>query len=216
MNNDDGIRIKTKKALSDEEIIAAIDAKVNGEDSSGFSSGYDSEPVFSVRELAEALETSSHTIRYYDNEHLFPFVSRSVSNERFFSKADMAYGRMIICLRKLGLSIHDCRLFILDTMEGDSTALERLRILVALQKKLEDEIAALNNSLNDLQIKIRYYSHLTEAVEEEKQQGTFEDRKRGSMRNLHDFIVKQKEIYFEDHERHTSFPLILENDGKPE
>ncbi|MDO4500769.1 MAG: MerR family transcriptional regulator [Erysipelotrichaceae bacterium] len=186
------IFFNTDSHLSDEEIIKRINEKVSGEDKDGTSCGYDTTPVYSVKELADKLETSVHTVRYYDNEHLFPYVYRSENNERHFSHADYAYGKMILCLRGLGLSIHDCRVFILNTMEGDETAKDRLKILLGLNAKLENQIRELSNSLNDLQYKIRYYSYLNQIVEEEKRDNTFVDKKRGSMRNLHDFVLSQK------------------------
>lgn len=186
--------IQAEKELSDEEIIKAIHEYVLNEEKDGRSSGYDASPCYTVKELAKKLDTSVHTVRFYDKEHLFPYVQRTNSNERLFSEADYAYGKMILCLRGLGLSIHDCRLFILDTMIGDETANERLKILLALQERLEEQIAELNESLMDLQFKIRYYSHLDEIVETEKEEGSFKDKHRGTMYNLHQFVLKQKNI----------------------
>ena len=102
---------------------------------------------------------------------------------------------MILCLRGLGLSIHNCRLFVLDTMEGDDTITERLTMLLALQSQLENQISELNASLKDLQYKIRYYSHLDDIVYFEKMQGIYKNKNRGTLRNLHEFILRQKKRF---------------------
>jgi DNA-binding transcriptional MerR regulator len=190
------VSIKTELNLSNEEISRRIREKVNGEDADGRSSGFDSTPIYTVKEFAKELNVSVHTIRYYDKEHLFPYVTRTEGNERMFSKADFAYGKMILCLRGLGLSIHNCRLFVLDTMEGDDTITERLTMLLALQSQLENQISELNASLKDLQYKIRYYSHLDDIVYFEKMQGIYKNKNRGTLRNLHEFILRQKKRLF--------------------
>ena len=45
----------------------------------------DKTPKYTVKEVAQMMKISVHTIRYYDNEGLIPFVSRTQSNIRMFS-----------------------------------------------------------------------------------------------------------------------------------
>lgn len=72
----------TNKEKSDAEIIKELDSIIEN----GISIDYDTRPKYTVKELSKKLGLSSHTIRFYDKEHLFPFVKRDVSNdERLFS-----------------------------------------------------------------------------------------------------------------------------------
>ncbi|MBQ7889512.1 MAG: MerR family transcriptional regulator [Erysipelotrichaceae bacterium] len=197
------IFVKSEPELSSEEITKRIREIVNGYDADGSSSGYDATPIFTVKEFAKELQVSVHTVRYYDKEHLFPYVQRTEGNERMFSRADLAYGKMIICLRGLGLSIRDCHMFILHTMEGDGTVTERLNMLLVLQNQLKKEIAELNTALSDLQFKIRYYSYLNDIVYFEKESGNYENKNRGTLRNLHEFILRQKNMLPEQPQSQT-------------
>ena len=181
----------TNKEKSDAEIIKELDSIIEN----GISIDYDTKPKYTVKELSKKLGLSSHTIRFYDKEHLFPFVKRDVSNdERLFSDADWAFGKLIKCLRQIGLSIHDCRLFILDTLIGDDTVKERLLILVNLQASLRKQIHELQEAERDLQYKIRFFSYLDEGIEIEKEKGIFTDKKRGLLSKLKRFVSKQKSL----------------------
>lgn len=73
------------KEKTDEEIISQLDNIIEN----GISIDYDTKPKYTVKELSKKLGLSSHTIRFYDKEHLFPFVKRDICNdERLFSEAD--------------------------------------------------------------------------------------------------------------------------------
>jgi len=185
--------MQLRNDMTDAEIIKAIDTIVTNKKTS--LDIYDTTPVYTVKKFAKKLGISEHTVRYYDKEHLFPFVTRDdSSNERLFSDADWAYGKMIVCLRKLRLSIHDCRVFILDTMEGDITAKERLHILTSLQKELVKEMALLQETYNDLQYKIRFYSHLETEVAKELDSESYTNKNRGTLSELKKFIEHQKTL----------------------
>ena len=40
----------------------------------------DKTPKYTVKEVAQIMKISAHTVRYYDNEGLIPFVSRTLSS----------------------------------------------------------------------------------------------------------------------------------------
>ena len=182
-----------RNEMTDAEIIKAIDTIVTNNKTS--LDVYDTTPVYTVKKFAQKLGISEHTVRYYDKEHLFPFVARDdSSNERLFSDADYAYGKMIVCLRKLRLPIHDCRVFILDTLEGDITAKERLHILTSLQKDLVKEMALLQDTYNDLQYKIRFYSYVESEVAKELDSENYTNKNRGTLSELRKFIARQKTL----------------------
>lgn len=188
--------LKLRNHLSDDEIIERVGKIIENSRKTGVPLDiYDTTPIYTVKQFAEILNTSAHTVRYYDKEHLFPFVIRDdSSNERLFSDADRAYGKMILCLRRLGLSIRDCRIFILDTLEGDKTAEERLHMLTSLQKELVTQMQHLQDVYNDLQYKIRFYSYLESQVSEEMEKDDYENKNRGTLSELKKFISRQKEL----------------------
>ena len=179
------------KEKSDAQIIRELDSIIGN----GILLDYETKPKYTVKEMSKKLGLSAHTIRFYDKEHLFPFVKRDLSNdERLFSEADWAFGKLTKCLRQIGLSIHDCRLFILDTLIGDETVKERLLTLINLQESLRKQIQELQEAERDLQYKIRFFSYLDEEIESEKEKGIFTDKQRGLLSKLKKFVSKQKSL----------------------
>ena len=72
------------KEKTDEEIISELDNIIEN----GISIDYDTKPKYTVKQMAKKLGLSTHTIRFYDKEHLFPFVKRDISNERIFNVSE--------------------------------------------------------------------------------------------------------------------------------
>ena len=45
--------------------------------------------MYTVKQVSEITGISAYTIRFYDNEGLFPFVLRSANNVRLFSENNL-------------------------------------------------------------------------------------------------------------------------------
>ena len=72
----------------------------------------DKTPKYTVKDVAQKMKISAHTVRYYDNEGLMPFVSRTQSNIRKFSDYDLSWLKTVHCLRATNLSINDIKKYI--------------------------------------------------------------------------------------------------------
>ena len=51
----------------------------------------DRTPKYTVKEVAEMMELSPYTVRYYDNIGLIPFVDRTDGNIRLFSDYNVSW-----------------------------------------------------------------------------------------------------------------------------
>ena len=67
--------------------------------SSSYRPSYDRTPKYTVKQVAEMMEMSAYTIRYYENAGLIPDVDRSGGNARMFS--DYTLGVMPRCTNSL-------------------------------------------------------------------------------------------------------------------
>ena len=102
-----------------EDCIRSI--SVNGE--------LDSTPKYSVTEAAKISGLSAHTLRYYDDLGLFPFLQRTQGDKRLFSDADMQWVQLIECLRNTGMPISEVKNYVELCLKGNSTLNERLEIV---------------------------------------------------------------------------------------
>ena len=120
----------------------------------------DKTPKYTVKEVAQMMKISVHTIRYYDNEGLIPFVSRTQSNARIFSEYDLSWIRTVHCLRATNLSINDIKKYIDLCLKGNKTIPQRAKIIFNQEKNLKEHLKQLQEQMKVLQIKKKYYTDL--------------------------------------------------------
>ena len=113
--------------------------------------------VYTVGEMAKRLDIPSSTLRYYDKEGLLPFVERSSGGIRMFQEKDFEWLQIIECLKKAGMSIKDIREYISLALQGDETIDARLELFKRQRQALEEQMAALQRTMDVLDYKCWYY-----------------------------------------------------------
>lgn len=117
----------------------------------------DSTPKYSVTEAAKISGLSAHTLRYYDDLGLFPFLQRTQGEKRLFSDADMQWVQLIECLRNTGMPIPEVKNYVELCLKGDSTLKERLEIVKRQEAIMKEQIKEMRKHLKLLQFKKSYY-----------------------------------------------------------
>lgn len=117
----------------------------------------DSTPRYSVTEAAKISGLSAHTLRYYDDLGLFPFLQRTQGDKRLFSDADMQWVQLIECLRNTGMPISEVKNYVELCLKGDSTLNERLEIVTRQETIMKEQIKEMRKHLKLLQFKKNYY-----------------------------------------------------------
>lgn len=120
----------------------------------------DKTPKYTVKEVAEMLDLSTYTIRYYENTGLVPFVARTDGNIRMFSDHNISWLRLVHCLRSTGLPVEDVKHYIDMCLKGDSTIPERAQLIFQQEKNLRQQIKTLQNQMEVLKYKKTYYENL--------------------------------------------------------
>ena len=120
----------------------------------------DRTPRYTVKQMAEKMGLTTYAVRYYDNAGLIPEVGRSSGNSRLFSDYNLAWLKIVHCLRSTGLPITEVRRYIQMCQEGDSTIPERAAIIAAQGKSLRAQLDELNSQMEILEYKKHYYEAL--------------------------------------------------------
>ena len=110
-------------------------------------SGPISEVLNHLGELAQALQTTTKTLRFYESKGLLPEAKRSESGYRLYEGRAVMQAKRVIGLRKLGLSIEE-----LQEMLIEKTLL-RTRLLGLMDEKLSQqdlELSVLQGRRDDL------------------------------------------------------------------
>lgn len=118
---------------------------------------------YSIGEISEKLNLPKSTIRYYDKEGLLPFVERKESGIRVFAESDVSMLQVIECLKSSGLSIKDIKKFSEWCLKGDQTLQERYELFLESRKKVKEQMAELEKTLELIEHKCWYYETALEA-----------------------------------------------------
>ncbi len=96
---------------------------------------------YTVKQIAELMEMSEHTVRYYTDLDLLP-VKRDSGNRRVFDEESVNWLMGIKCLKGCGMSIEDIKRYGDLCLQGDETLFKRREImrkqLVLAEQKLNE------------------------------------------------------------------------------
>lgn len=115
--------------------------------------------MFTVKEAAELMEISPHSLRFYDNEGLLPSLSKR-NGRRMFTYEDLEWVYNIMCWRKTGMSLADIRRYIELAREGDDTVDERYEIILRQRERAMEEVKEAKQRLKMLHRKVMWYQAL--------------------------------------------------------
>lgn len=123
--------------------------------------------TFSIGEIAQRMNVSVDTLRYYDKEGLLPFVKRDQAGRRQFTEDDLGYLEVIDCMKKSAIPVKEIGTFIDFCMTGDQTLADRYEFLNEHEVMLEDKIKTLETQLAFLRWKKWYYKRALDAGTEQ-------------------------------------------------
>lgn len=111
---------------------------------------------YTIGQVAKLTGLSISTIRYYDKEGLLNGINRK-SGIRSFNDKDLNTIRAIECLKNSGMLIKEIRDFMKLCEEGDSSLNERYNFFLDQEKKVQDQIKSLNQTVKLIKFKQWYY-----------------------------------------------------------
>lgn len=112
--------------------------------------------MYGIGEVSKMFALPVSTLRYYDNEGLFPNLQRS-AGIRMFGEQELEQLRVIECLKRSGLEIKDIKRFMELCKEGSKTFKDRKEIFEQQKLAVEREIEKLKKTHDMLQYKCWYY-----------------------------------------------------------
>ncbi|MBD5402568.1 MerR family transcriptional regulator [bacterium] len=116
--------------------------------------------MYTIKDVAELMEVSEHTLRFWAKSGFFPFVKRDNNNNRIFTEDDLAWVRIVKCLRSVGTDNKSIKKYIDLCIVGDSTIQERYEIIRNTKLKAEQQMENLKKQLDLLEYKEKFYQNL--------------------------------------------------------
>ena len=116
--------------------------------------------MYTIKEVAEKMDISEHTLRFWSKSGFFPFVTRNKNNIRQFSDEDLEWVRIVKCLRSVGTENKLIKRYIDLCIIGDSTIKERYEIIKQTKDKALGQMEELKKQMDMLDFKEGYYKNL--------------------------------------------------------
>lgn len=116
--------------------------------------------MYTIKEVAEKMDISEHTLRFWAKSGFFPFVKRNQNNIRQFSDNDLEWVRIVKCLRSVGTENKAIKRYIDLCIVGDSTIEERYKIILGTKEKALMQMDELKKQLAILEYKENFYKNL--------------------------------------------------------
>ncbi len=116
--------------------------------------------MYTIKEVANKMEISEHTLRFWAKSGFFPFLERDKNNVRQFSENDLGWVKIVKCLRSVGVDNKSVKRYIDLCIEGDSTIKERYKIILETKVKALAQMEELKKQLDILDYKESFYLDL--------------------------------------------------------
>ena len=116
--------------------------------------------MYTIKEVADKMEISEHTLRFWAKSGFFPFIKRNKNNIRLFSEDDLNWVKIVKCLRSIGTETKLVKRYIDLCIIGDSTIPERYEIIKTTKEKALQQMEELKVQLDLLNYKEAHYKNL--------------------------------------------------------
>lgn len=118
--------------------------------------------MFTVKKVADILNLTEHTIRYYTDCGLVPSVQRDKNNIRLFNEESINWLIGVKYLKDTGMSIEDIKKYIDLCLEGNSTIEARYNIILEQKTIAEAQLLEAQKRVNYLNAKLSHYLDIVE------------------------------------------------------
>ena len=102
--------------------------------------------MYTIKEVADKMAVSEHTLRFWAKSGFFPFITRDKNNIRQFSEDDLDWVKIVKCLRSVGTGNKMIKRYIDLCIIGDSTIKERYEIIKHTREKAYKQMEELKKT----------------------------------------------------------------------
>ncbi|EOS37719.1 MerR family transcriptional regulator [Lachnospiraceae bacterium 29-91] len=116
--------------------------------------------MYTMMQVCRELDMTYQTLKYYCNEGLVPNVKRDGNNRRIFDEKDMKWIKDLTCLKKCGMSILEMKEYLELCLQGESTIMQRKKMLTKKREALLGSIKELEDSVDYIDWKQNFYDEV--------------------------------------------------------
>lgn len=116
--------------------------------------------MHTVKEVAELLGLTEHTVRFYTDKGLIPGVKRDKNNIRLFDEEPINWLIGVKHLRESGMSLESIKEYVELCLEGDSTIDVRYQIILRQQEIARRQVEEAKTRLAYMEKKAELYREI--------------------------------------------------------
>ena len=121
-----------------------------------------------IREVAQKVGLSEHTLRWYERIGLLDRIARGPDGRRRFGEGDLDWILLLTRLRATGMAVKDMQRYAELVRAGAGEA-ERLRLLTAHRERVRAALVEQQECLQMLDTKISIYRRAVRSAAKEEQ-----------------------------------------------
>jgi DNA-binding transcriptional MerR regulator len=115
------------------------------------------EDSLTIADVAQRTGLTAHTLRYYERIGLIAAVHRAPGGQRRYASADLDWLAFLLRLRETGMPIQAMQAFARLRSQGDASVGARREMLEQHLADVQAKVAALQQSMQALSLKIAHY-----------------------------------------------------------
>lgn len=112
---------------------------------------------YTIGEVSEKLNISTHNLRYYESEGLLSSIDRDINGRRVFKSSDLNMLDIIESLKASGLPIKEIKKYIDLCSGGDSTIRLRYELFIERKQIIKNQIDFLHKLMKTINYKCNFY-----------------------------------------------------------
>jgi Predicted transcriptional regulators len=116
--------------------------------------------MYTVKEVAEKLNLTEHTVRFYTDRGLVPNLQRDKNNIRIFDEAAVDWLICVKCLKECGMSIESIKNYIELCQQGDSTIPARYEIVLEQSRHAYAQLEEARQRAKYMEKKVQHYYNI--------------------------------------------------------
>lgn len=116
--------------------------------------------MYTVKEIANMLNLTEHTIRYYTDQKLVPHLQRDKNNNRIFDESAIKWLLCAKHLRKCGMSIKAIKTYVDLCLKGESTVQRRYDIFKKQEAIAQEQLTEAKSRAQYMKDKTKYYKDI--------------------------------------------------------
>jgi DNA-binding transcriptional MerR regulator len=120
--------------------------------------------LYTVKEVANLLELTEHTVRFYTDKGLVPSVQRDKNNNRLFDEESINWLTGVKYLKQCGMTVEDIKTYVDLCLKGDSTIQERYEIILKQKEIAQTQLEEAKQRAKYMEEKANHYLDIINGV----------------------------------------------------